>query len=60
MTKLEKYMQDKNWTSPELAKKLGRSKNSVDRFMKVGLTKHDISTKYARAMGCNVTDIKED
>jgi len=60
MTKLKKYMEDKGWQAIEIARKLGRSKRSVERFMEVGLTKHDISVKYARVLGCNVSDIKED
>jgi len=58
MTKLEAYMNEKNWTSEELASKLGRSEGSVQRYMRIGLKKHNATIKYARAMGCSINDIK--
>lgn len=60
MTKLEKFMQENNWTKEELANKVKHSNDSVRRFMEVGLVKHDISVKFAKALNCKVSYIKED
>jgi len=58
MTKLENYMITNKLSANDVAKKLKCTRQAVQSKMKTALEKHEITLRYAKALGCPMEEIR--